>query len=333
VGRTLQAAFRGLEAASLRWGNDEVVLRVKMDERYAHDPELLSTLRVPGSEGRTVDLSSVAEIRRASGYSRITRINQERVLTVSGDVDDRVTTSAMVNNVIKEWIPELLKDRPGYSIVLSGENEDTERSLGAMQFAALVALLLIYGILATISNSFVQPLVIMAVIPFGIVGVFLGLIFMGEPMGLMSIMGTIALAGIVVNNSVVLVDFINRYRHQHGGAAAADQAEIENIREQPRNLSRRVRWRSIISSGHTRFRPIILTSATTVAGLMSLALTRSGQEQFLAPMAQAIVWGLSFATLITLVLIPCLYAVLDDILVWREKRRNRKEMRPRSLEV
>jgi multidrug efflux pump subunit AcrB len=145
----------------------------------------------------------------------------------------------------------------------------------------------------------------MTVVPFGIVGVILGLLFMGEPMGLMSVMGTIALAGIVVNNSIVFVDFINNYR-------AGRDISLP-----------RVRWHSILESGRTRFRPIFLTTATTVVGLFSLAFFSQGQEQFLAPMAQAIVWGLTFATLITLVLIPCLYAILDD-LNFAMARRGRK---------
>lgn len=306
VGQALQGGFLGLEAAKLRWGNDEVTIRVKMEDRFTRDPELLRGFRIRNRDGRMVDLGSVASLVRTNGIARIKRQNQERMITVSGDIDDRVTTSKQANEKIREWIPELKDKYPGYEIALAGENEDTERSLESMKFAALVALLLIYTLLATISNSFLQPLVIMSVIPFGVVGVVLGLIIMGEPLGLMSMMGTIALAGIVVNNSVVFVDFINQYRKQyaHGG----DETGTVHAER----MSPLVRWRSVMASGRTRFRPIFLTSATTVAGLMGLAFTTSGQEQFLAPMAQAIVFGLTFATVITMILIPCLYSILDD---------------------
>lgn len=307
VGRALQAGFRGLEAARMRWGNEEVILRVKVAEQYRQDPEMLLAYRIINRDGQAVDLSAVAEIQRSSGISRIKRINSERVLTVSADVDERVTTSAAVNTVIKDWIPGLLADHPGYRIQLTGENEDTEKSLAAMKFASIVALLLIYALLAVITNSFLQPVVIMSVIPFGIVGVILGLILMGLPIGLMSLMGTVALAGIVVNNSVVLVDFINRYRH------TLVHDDDDNVRHQPLLLNPIVRWRSIIMGGRVRFRPVFLTTATTVAGLSNLAFVSSGQEQFLAPMAQAIIFGLTFASLITMVLIPCLYSVLDDL--------------------
>ncbi|MGA0110707.1 MAG: efflux RND transporter permease subunit [Chthoniobacterales bacterium] len=301
VGRNLLGAFRGLEAARLRWGNDEVVVRVKMDERYSQDPEMVRNLVVKGPRGM-VDLDSLARVERVSGIPRVKRLDQERVITVSADVDGRVTTSSEANARIKPWLPELLRAHPGIDISLTGENEDTERSLAAMKFAAFVALFLIYALIATITNSFLQPFVIMIVVPFGFVGVILGLLFMGEPMGLMSVMGAIALAGIVVNNSIVFVDFINNYRHGRDPESA------------------RARWHSIVASGRTRFRPILLTTATTVVGLFGLAFFSKGQEQFLAPMAQAIVWGLSFATLITLVLIPCLYAILDDLMLALRRR-------------
>lgn len=304
VARNLLGAFRGLEAARLRWGNDEVILRVKMDERYSQDPDMVGNLLVKGPRG-AVDLASLATIERVSGIPRIRRTDQERVITVSADVDARVTTSAEANRLVGEWIPSFTAAHPGVGIKLTGENEDSERSLEAMKFAALVAIFLIYALLATITNSFLQPFVIMAVIPFGLVGVVLGLLFTGQPLGLMSVMGIIALAGIVVNNSVVLVDFINNHRAEHAGTPLSSPV---------------LRWRSIMDSGCTRFRPILLTTATTVVGLFSLAFLSSGQEQFLAPMAQAIVWGLTFATLITLVLIPALYAILDDLHLARHRR-------------
>ncbi len=308
VARALQAGFFGLEAARMRWGNEEVILRVKVSDRFGHDPEFLQGLRIMNRDGRAIDISSVATVEPTTGIARIKRTNQERVLTVSADIESQITTSAAVNALIAGWIPEILANHPNVKISLAGESEDTERSLASMQFAAMVAMLLIYALLAVITNSFIQPLVIMSVIPFGIVGVILGLLVMGEPIGLMAIMGTVALAGIVVNNSVVFVDFINQYRHAATGAGPETAS-----RSQPLHLRRFTRWRSILASAGTRFRPVFLTTATTVVGLMSLAFASSGQEQFLAPMAQAIIFGLSFATMITLVLIPCLYSVVDDL--------------------
>jgi len=306
VASALQAAFFGLEADRMRWGNEEVILRVKYAERASQDPEVLKGLRITNRDGEQIDLSSVATITPTTGIARIKRANQERLLTVSADLESRIITSAEVNAMIAEWLPQILESHPTVKPALTGENEDTERSIASMQFAALIAMLLIYALLAVITNSTLQPIVIMSVIPFGLVGVVLGLLMMGQPIGLMAIMGTVALAGIVVNNSVVFVDFINQYRHRTTG-------DSEGSRHQPFLLKPSTRWRSIMKSASTRLRPVFLTTATTVVGLSNLAFFSTGQEQFLAPMAQAIIFGLTFASLITLVLIPCLYSVLDDL--------------------
>lgn len=319
VARALQAGFFGLEAARMRWGNEEVILRIKVADRHGQDPELLHGFRIVNRRGQPVDISSVARIEKTTGIARVKRVNQERVVTVSGDVESKIITSNEVNALLAAEMPSLLEPHPRVSASFTGESEDTERSVESMKFAAVVAMLLIYGLLAVITNSFLQPLVIMAVIPFGIVGVILGLLVMGLPMGLMSIMGTVALAGIVVNNSVVFVDFINRRR----AAGPAEDAARH------RALSPRVRWHSILRSASVRFRPVFLTTATTVVGLANLAFRSTGQEQFLAPMAQAIIFGLSFATLITLVLIPCLYSALDDLHTLADKAaRSLRHRRP-----
>lgn len=312
AGLLVTGAYNGLEAARMRWGPDEVRVRVLMDRRFRNDPERFLGLRVINDEGRPVPLAAVAEMGTSSGLARIARRDQFRSVTVSADIDTRVTTSAAVNAALAAQADAILAGTSGVRLRFAGENEDTERSLAAMQYASVLAVFLIYTILAVIFNRFAQPLIVMSVIPFGIVGVIAGLLFQGQSLGLMSVMGTIALAGIVVNNSVVFVDFINQFRAQN-------PLEVEG----DTNLAhyRFDRWFSIYRAGCTRLRPIFLTSITTVAGLWSLAFLTSGQEEFLAPMAQALVWGLSFATLITLILVPCLYAILDDVNAWRHRRR------------
>ncbi len=301
AGRAMQGAFHGLEAAKMRWGPDEVTLRVKNAERYRRSPELLLGTRLINDRGEPVALEFVADWQETRGIARIARKNQMRLLTVTGDVDGDVITSREANRLIEEWLPGFREEYPQYRFHLAGEDEDTERSLEAMQRAAMLAILLIYVILAVIFNAFLLPLVVMSVIPFGIIGVMGGLLFMGEPLGLMAIMGAIALSGIVVNNSVVFVHFINESRAR---ARADNAVSVEDGY---------ARWRSIIHSGRIRFRPILLTTVTTIGGLFGLAFLTTGQEEFLAPMAQAIIFGLIFATMITMVLIPCLYAVIDDL--------------------
>lgn len=311
AGLAVAASYGGLESRRMRWGQDEVRVRVVWDEASRRDPERLLAQRVMNRDGDPVALASIARLETTGSLARIPRRDQARVLVVSADIDVRENTSAAVNRILAGKTGEILGAHPGYEIRLAGENEDTDRSLLAMGYASLLAVFLIYSILAVLFNSFTQPLVVMSVIPFGLVGVVGGLLIQGEPLGLMSIMGTIALAGIVVNNSVVFLDFINQFR-----------AENPLVRDGVWDAShyRFDRWFSIYRAGSVRLRPIFLTTITTVAGLWSLAFLTTGQEEFLAPMAQAIVWGLSFATLLTLILVPCLFAILDDLRLIRLKR-------------
>ena len=296
----VRASIDGLDIQTLRRGDEQVTVRLRLDERFRRDASSLLGLRVITLDGRNIALESFTNLEQNSSILRIKRKNSERVVTVSADLDSTLNTSRAVNQEISRWVPDILSGYPGYKISLTGENEDNENSLNSMKLAAVLALFLIYGILAALTNSFIQPLVIMVVIPFGIVGVCIGLIVMGQPLGLMSIMGTIALTGIVVNNSLLLVDFINRYYTIPG--------------------SKFSRWSALIRASRTRFRPIVLTVLTTTIGLLGLATTSTGQEQFLAPMAQSIVWGLCFATFLTLIFIPCLYAIVDDLrLIQRRK--------------
>lgn len=304
VGRTLQAAYRGLEASRFRQGNDEVVIRVKMDEHLGRDPEILRALRAVNARGELVPLENIVEVTEESSIARINRRNQRRTITVSSGVDTDLLTSREANAMVEAWLPEYIEKHPAVRFNLAGENEDTQRSLEAMRLAAFIAFILIYAILAILFNSFLQPIVVMSVIPFGIIGVIAGLVILGEPMGLMAIMGTIALAGIVVNNSVVFVHFINQERRRYAP---------EGLRAAPIEHARYLRWYSIIRSGRVRFRPIFLTTATTIGGLFTLAFLTDGQEEFLAPMAQSIIFGLLFASAITMILIPCLYSITDDV--------------------
>jgi len=316
LGLLVATSYGGVEANRMRWDDDEVVVRVRLAERTSRDPERMLGLRLVARDGRTVAVQDVAELELGSGLARIFRRDQSRTITVSADVDPRVMTSVEINQRIGEWMPEILQGYPGYSFRLAGENEDTRDSLEAMGLASLLAFALIYTILAVLFNSFAQPLIVMAVIPFGIVGVVFGLLFMGVPMGLMSILGTIALSGIVVNNSVVFLDFINQFRAKNPLIKPGDTT-LTHFKFD--------RWFSIFEAGKVRLRPIFLTTVTTVAGLWALAFHSTGQEEFLAPMAQALVWGLTFATMITLILIPCLYAIVDDVTLWRHRGRLRAE--------
>lgn len=317
AGLLLALAYDGVEASRLRWGKDEVVVRVRLDPTVARDTETLLGLRlIEPATGSAIALEEITTATEGGGLSRVVRRDQERVITISADLDTRMTTSHAVNREAARWMPEILADHPGYRFRLAGENEDTQESLQTMLQASVLAIALIYTILAVLFNSFTQPLIVMSVIPFGIVGVIIGLLIEGQSLGLMAILGTIALSGIVVNNSVVFLDFINQFRKAHPLEESGD-SDLRHFQF--------ARWFSILDAGKVRLRPIFLTTVTTIAGLWGLAFFSSGQEEFLAPMAKAIVWGLGFASLITLILIPCLYAILDDFQLARIRRRQRRQ--------
>ena len=207
-------------------------------------------------------------------------------------MDTDVITSGQLTAKVKKFFKTVSKRYPGYTLSFGGEREEQMKSVSSLLRATVMAILIIYLILGTLFKSFLQPLVVMSAIPFSLIGVIVGHKIMGEPIGILSLIGLAALTGIVVNDSLVMVDFINQARKR--GAP---------------------RWLSVLRSSFVRFRPVVLTSLTTIFGLSTLAFKTTGQAAFLAPMAISIVFGLVFSTILTLIIIPCLYAILDDFML------------------
>jgi len=290
VAMAIQYSYRGGVATEFKDENDEIDVVVKFNEAFRNDPYMILELKIPNSEGYMIPLKNVATIERTSGYAKIRRYDQKRVITVTANIESGVNNSRDVNNEVKKRMEPFMKKYPGYILKYGGEYEDTQKSMQSLFEAFILAIFLIYMIIASTFKSFIQPLMLMFTIPLAIMGVFVGLIVMRTPMGMMSFLGIIALTGIVVNDSIVLIDFINR-RMAEGG----DRIE------------------AIIEASKTRLRPILLTSITTILGLMPLALGIFGKERMLTPMAISIAWGLTFSSSLTLLLIPCLYTIVDDI--------------------
>jgi multidrug efflux pump subunit AcrB len=310
VGVALMNAFQGAEVSVFRWGNDEVTVRVKYAEDFQRNLEDVRGFRIMNRAGARVPLSAIATITHAPGLASISRQNRKRVITVTADVDDKRINSREANVLVQRTFRTLEARYPGYSVTYTGEEEDTNKSMRSMAIAGIIALVLIYAILAGILNSFFQPILIMGVIPMGLVGVTYGFMVFQLPLGFMALMGTIGLAGIIVNDGIVLMSFINDYRRdwQRRRGIGLDVPASTH-----QHVTRYVRWSSLLRSGATRLRPIFLAEATTVAGMSTIAFVRTGQEQFIAPMALAIVCGLTFGVIVTLVLLPCLYGMLDDV--------------------
>lgn len=290
IARQVQQAFLGVEASTIQRRDEDVPIVVRYPEASRRSLETVARMKLTLPSGEKVFLRDVAYLDTAIGASKIRRDDQKRTITVLADVDTRQANAFQVTQRLKREFADVAGQFPGYRVVVKGERQEAEESLAALPRVSLIAFMLIYFILGSLFQSFVQPLIVMAAIPFALDGVVIGHLIMGEPLSFLSMMGLVALAGVVVNDSLILVDFINRSREM---GIPRDEA--------------------VLASGTSRLRPVLLTTITTVGGLIPLAFFASGQAKFLSPMAISVVWGLSFATLLTLILIPCLYAMLDDL--------------------
>jgi multidrug efflux pump subunit AcrB len=292
IGYAIRYAVDGGIASSIHDSGEEIDLRVILREESRRDLEDIEDMRFRNRTGALVPFRNFGRIERRPGYTNINRRDRKRAITVSANVDENVITSVEINRLLRERYSDLSRSYPGYAMRFSGEYEETQEQVIALAKAFGVAVLLIYAILGSLFKSFAMPLVVMLAVPFSFVGVVVGFFVMGEPLGLMAIIGIIGLAGIVVNDSLILVDFI----------ASGREAGLQ-------------RRDATLRACRLRLRPVLLTSVTTIFGLLPLALGLFGLSPFLTPVAVAIVWGLTFSTFLTLLLVPGLYAIVDDIAV------------------
>jgi multidrug efflux pump subunit AcrB len=240
--------------------------------------------------GKSVYFKDVAEIKFGRSFDSVKRRDMQRLATVTAEVDAMVTTPTEVTDYIQEQFSDLTQRHPGLELIFMGEKREASESMRDMVSAFIIALTLIFFILAALFKSLLDPLVVMFAIPFGIIGVIFGHFVMGFHLQFLSAVGFLALAGIIVNDSLILVDFANKMR-----AKGMDRIE------------------AMVESGKVRARPILLTSITTFLGISPLIFFSTGQTAFLAPMAVSLGFGLLFATLLILIGVPCFYMVADDL--------------------
>ncbi|MFQ5897539.1 MAG: efflux RND transporter permease subunit [Candidatus Methylomirabilia bacterium] len=290
IARQVQQGFLGVEASTIQRRDEEVPIVVRFPTRARRSPDTVATMKITLPSGEQVFLRDVAEVGTAVGISKVRRDDRKRTITVFADVDTREANAFQVAERVRRKFAAVSTRLPGYRVTIKGERQEAEASLASLPRISVIAILLIYFILGSLFRSFIQPLAVLTAIPFALVGVVVGHLLMGESLSFLSLMGLVALVGVVVNDSLILVDFINRTRQS---GISRDEA--------------------ILASGVARLRPVLLTTATTVGGLIPLAFFATGQAKFLSPMAISVVWGLSFATILTLILIPCLYAIADDV--------------------
>jgi len=316
LGNQVRAAFYGVEAQRIQRGRDDIKVMVRYPRSERESVENLEELRIRTPDGREIPFYEVADFEITDGFSTINRVDRRRVLNITSDADKGVADLELIKSELstpnfsdgaigqfQRWLRErsgkptgpgmidtILADYPGISWSFEGEAREQADIFASLGRMTLIALFIIYALLAVPLKSYLQPFIVMSVIPFGLIGAIGGHVILGQSVSILSILGFVALAGVVVNDSLVLVDFINQERKQ--GRPLRD---------------------AIIESGAARFRPIILTSLTTFAGLLPLLFETSLQAQFLIPMATSLSFGVLFATFMTLLLVPAFYNILQDI--------------------
>lgn len=290
VASQVRAAFYGSEAFKQQRGRNEVRVLVRLPEEQRTSPYYLKNLIIKTPDGNDVRLSDVVDMEEGRAYTTINRRNNQRVIQVTANVEPQDAAGSVIAAIEKDALPKLTAKYPGLHYSFEGRQAEIRDSVRSIFFGIGAIIFVIYVLLALIFASYSQPFMVLVAIPFATVGAVFGHLMMGYSLSVMSLFGIMALAGVVVNDSLILVDLANRKRKE---GMAAVQAVIE--------------------AGAQRFRPILLTTLTTFVGLAPMILETSRQARFLIPMALSLGFGILFATLLTLILIPALYMIIEDI--------------------
>ncbi len=289
IARQVRNAFYGAEALKQQRQRNEVTVRARLPESERSSEADVENLILRTPAGGEVPLFQVATVEHGRAYTEITRRNGRRTVTVTANVEPVGDTNRILAALTGELLPQLTGKYPGLSFGFEGRQADMRDAIDSFFYSVTLALVAIYALLAIPFRSYIQPVVVMIAIPFGIVGAIIGHMIMGYNLSLVSIMGIIALGGVVVNDALVMIDYANQ-RRQEGASA------FEAVRQ----------------AGLRRFRPIMLTTLTTFGGLAPMIFETSRQARFLIPMALSLGYGILFSTAIILVLIPCLYLIVED---------------------
>ena len=290
VTRQVRDAYFGSQVQRIQRGRDDVrvMLRFPLSERQSISK--LNDMLINTPSGGKVPLSHVATLKPGKSASAITRIDRYRTVNVTADVDKNATNMTTLNADLNQFLTELMSKYPGVSYSLEGEAREQTDSFNSLAWGLVFVFFIIYCLLAIPFKSYIQPIIVMSVIPFGAIGAIIGHWIMGMDLTIMSLLGLMALIGVVVNDSLVLVDFINT--KVKAGIKAYD---------------------AVLIAAQSRFRPVMLTSLTTFIGLMPLLFEKATQAQFLIPMAVSLGFGIIFATFITLILVPVNYLLVEDM--------------------
>jgi multidrug efflux pump subunit AcrB len=291
LARQVYAGYYGDEALRLQRGRDDIRVKVRYPEAERRRLADIEQIRIRTASGHEVPLRSVADVRFSPGYSTITRTDGMRRVAVSAGVDtDRANANEIFSELAAGFFPELMQRYPGVRVALQGEQKKMRESFNSLYIGFPLAVFGIFVIVATMFRSYLQPFVILFTIPFGIIGAVCGHLLLGYDLSIMSIFGMVALTGVVVNDAIVLIERVN-----------VNLAEGMPLLE------------AITQGARRRFRAVILTTVSTIGGLSPMILETDFQAKFLIPMALSIAAGVAFATLLTLVLIPSLLVIVNDL--------------------
>ena len=293
LARQVRHAFYGAEAQRIQRGRDDIKVMVRYPEWQRRSLVDVKSMRTRLPDGTEVPFGAVAQVHMGRGYAQIERTDRRRIVRVTADVDETlpgVSAGSINSNLGNVVLPQLQQRYPDLLFRFGGEQAEQNDSMESLGAQSVMALLGIFALLGVLFRSYVQPLIVMSAIPFGLIGAVSGHLIMGLNLSFLSFFGVVALTGVVVNDSLIMVDLINRRRNQH-----------EPLRE------------VVMKCGMRRFRPILLTTLTTFLGLTPMLLETSLQAQFLVPMAVSLAFGVLFATVITLILVPTLYMILVDV--------------------
>jgi HAE1 family hydrophobic/amphiphilic exporter-1 len=288
---TVRASYFGAEVMRLQRGRHEVKLMVRYPDAERRSLANFDQIRVRGTDGAEYPITELADIEITRSASEINRVDQLRSITVKSDLNEQVegaNAKDIVEDLKTSFMPELFKKYPGVRVRWEGQEAESQDSIRSLMIGLALAMIGMYILLTIQFTSYLQPILIMMIIPFGCIGAIAGHFWLGLPVTMFSLFGLVALTGVVVNDSIVLIDFINH--------RMADGMPLHD---------------AIIDAGRRRFRPVLLTSVTTVAGLTPILMETSLQAQFLIPMAASLSFGIMMSTVLVLILVPSFYCILD----------------------
>jgi multidrug efflux pump subunit AcrB len=290
VARQIRSAFFGSRVLRQQRGRDELTVTVRLPKRERQSFHGFEEMMVKAPIGVFVPLRDAVDVQRGRAFTTINRRDGRRVVQVTADINDRSRSGEIENALRRTEMPRLLGRYPGLQYSFEGRAADTRESMSSLKIGFTLAVIIIFTMLAVPFKSYIQPLIIMTSIPFGIIGAVIGHMIMGYSLSVVSMFGIVALSGVVVNDSLILIDFANR-----------------RIREKGMSIHD-----AVLDAAIQRFRPILLTTATTFGGLAPMMFSNAIQARFMIPMAISLGYGILFATVITLILVPCLYMVVED---------------------